>query len=1259
MLNRKFKKLVKNPKLFFDDMFIKHKKKFKNNYGKKTEGHYQYTVVSAVYNVARYLDEFFASFINQKLEFRKHIQLVMVDDGSSDESARIIKKWQKKYPNNIHYIFKENGGQSSARNFGLQYCNNEWVTFIDPDDFIDRDYFYNIDKFLFAKKNENFLLLSSKIMFFYEKSKTSKDSHPLTYKFKNGNAIVPINDLGKNIQLSASASFFKLEHIKSYGVTFDTELKPNFEDGKFIADYLLYASQGYAAFISDSIYYYRKREDGSSTLDTAWQKTERFTVVPKKGYLETLKKYQEHSNFIPLHLQRTIIYEALWNIKWLVNNAEKASFLTDKQKQDYIEDLKAVFAYIDIDSILNFELAGCWFYYKVGMLSLFKSENPDNQITYIERFDAKKRMVQLRYFANHVTSEKITLDGYDINYYDAKTIRHDFLGNDFVLERRIWISIDNGKILKFSINDKESRLSLASKHYQHGVDVDKIIKHFQSITPNFKVNRKYAHAWLFMDRDTQADDNAEHLYRYVQQNHHANKIYFILRKDSHDWSRLENDGFNLIAFGSEEHEDALRSCDKVISSHADKYVTNYLGPKMLEGKHFVFLQHGVTKDDISGWLNRKENIDCFVTASVNEYDSICQDNTRYYYGKKEVVLTGFPRHDKLIHNKGKHENLIIIMPTWRLNIVGPVINGGNEREINEDFMSTSFAVNWSNFLHSEKLKDLATKFNYRVAFFPHANIQPYLSMFNVPEYINVVTHSEGSIQNLFNKASLMITDYSSVAFELAIQEKQTIYFQFDEDDCFSGSHIYSKGYFDYRRDGFGPVVNTLESLIYSLENALKREAIPEMKIIDRIRNTFPCRDGKCCERTYNAICELDKPLDNNFRNLHILKEKALSAVSDKKFNQAESLWTEYFSQSNVFNIKDQLNYILSLIMQGKLHEANAKLMVLPHLCEKNSLSEVNEMQALLAMSWRRWKESINLWQNNNPNLYNESYLFCLAYAKDKDKLANLISHDALIAKDNFLDLYLSFAEGNWEDFIELFENHFNYFQLFNETYPPYLLLLVAHAYSNLGDYARAHESLIKFEEKNSNDINCKYEIARLAFLRGNWSKVISQLHAAFKDINSLPAEFCYYYIQALKKLKKIDDLRKFQQGLSFTEFASYEDRFYYALILNSTEQWDEAINIWATLDMLDSTEVYGYADALYQLGNFKKAWDIIKTSHDKMNSEGWYLRTYLSQLNDDWNDAYYSWRQYILASVKKPSPDNLEKLQKYKMLSELTRVNLH
>lgn len=73
---------------------------------KKYVGKEQYTVVSAVYNVSEYLDEYFTSLVNQTINFENHIQLVLVDDGSTDNSAEIIKRWQKNIQTILHMYIR-------------------------------------------------------------------------------------------------------------------------------------------------------------------------------------------------------------------------------------------------------------------------------------------------------------------------------------------------------------------------------------------------------------------------------------------------------------------------------------------------------------------------------------------------------------------------------------------------------------------------------------------------------------------------------------------------------------------------------------------------------------------------------------------------------------------------------------------------------------------------------------------------------------------------------------------------------------------------------------------------------------------------------------------------------------------------------------------------------------------------------------------------------------------------------------------------
>ena len=93
---------------------------------------FKISVVIPIYNVEEYIEEALDSVINQTLGFEENIQMVLVNDGSSDSSGEICERYEKKYPQNIKYFYKENGGVSSARNMGIDYAVGKYLTFLTP-----------------------------------------------------------------------------------------------------------------------------------------------------------------------------------------------------------------------------------------------------------------------------------------------------------------------------------------------------------------------------------------------------------------------------------------------------------------------------------------------------------------------------------------------------------------------------------------------------------------------------------------------------------------------------------------------------------------------------------------------------------------------------------------------------------------------------------------------------------------------------------------------------------------------------------------------------------------------------------------------------------------------------------------------------------------------------------------------------------------------------------------------------------------------
>lgn len=97
---------------------------------------FKVSVVVPVYNTADYLPECFDSLVGQSIGLDA-IQVVVVDDGSTDGSAEVIETYAKRYPGNFVHLSQPNAGQGAARNLGLTRCEGEYVGFMDSDDFAD------------------------------------------------------------------------------------------------------------------------------------------------------------------------------------------------------------------------------------------------------------------------------------------------------------------------------------------------------------------------------------------------------------------------------------------------------------------------------------------------------------------------------------------------------------------------------------------------------------------------------------------------------------------------------------------------------------------------------------------------------------------------------------------------------------------------------------------------------------------------------------------------------------------------------------------------------------------------------------------------------------------------------------------------------------------------------------------------------------------------------------------------------------------
>ena len=103
------------------------------------------SVIVPIYNVEKYLEKCLDSLVNQTLE---DIEIILVNDGSTDNSGQIAKEYASKYKEKIVYLEKQNGGLSDARNYGLEYAKGDYISFVDSDDYISKNLYSELARYM-------------------------------------------------------------------------------------------------------------------------------------------------------------------------------------------------------------------------------------------------------------------------------------------------------------------------------------------------------------------------------------------------------------------------------------------------------------------------------------------------------------------------------------------------------------------------------------------------------------------------------------------------------------------------------------------------------------------------------------------------------------------------------------------------------------------------------------------------------------------------------------------------------------------------------------------------------------------------------------------------------------------------------------------------------------------------------------------------------------------------------------------------------
>lgn len=362
--------------------------------------------------------------------------------------------------------------------------------------------------------------------------------------------------------------------------------------------------------------------------------------------------------------------------------------------------------------------------------------------------------------------------------------------------------------------------------------------------------------WLVSDRSDKANDNGEAFFKFVtKQNNKKIKPIFVINKNSEDAERIKKIG-KVIHPTDFLYPYYFLSADKIVSSSGGEYTINafdgvnrrYLADLMKFD--YIFLQHGVIMNDLSAWLQKfNKNISMFITSTNKEYGSIV--NTNYFYTPDEVKLTGLPRFDEL---EDRTEKLILILPTWRRSIKESY-DSETKSVYFDGFRETEYFNFYNDLINNEKLLAVMRKSGYKGLFCLHPIHQKQHVDFERNDVFDISSDFL-NYKDIFSRSALLVTDYSSVAFDFAYLRKPIIYAQFDKEEFFSGQ-IYDEGYFSYEKDGMGPVTPDLETTVDEMIRLIENNCAIDSEYKKKVDCLFAYNDKNNSRRIYEEILAMN------------------------------------------------------------------------------------------------------------------------------------------------------------------------------------------------------------------------------------------------------------------------------------------------------------------------------------------------------------------------------------------------------------------
>lgn len=863
---------------------------------------YKVTVIVPVYNVEEYLRDCLDSLVAQTID-HKEIEVLLINDGSTDNSLAICQKYAKKH--SIFKVFsKENEGVSAARNVGIRNAKGKYILYLDSDDTITENTLELVSDFFDEVYDEVDLVTYREIT--YNSDGTPQNPH-LRYNYLKRSGVY---DLTKTVFASQVRLNIAVKNLLLDNYYFDEKIGYH-EDQMYCTDIL--SQKLRLGFVKGCEYRYNKHT-GSITDENM---NAIFLFEKTTAYWESVF---EQYKIVPQYIQALFFHDICWkfscNVLWpyhysaeelqnaknriirlldAVDNSVIMSYpATDNYKKLYWIRMKSNDNTCPIISRNRMELysAGERLYIRrdievilkriliknntVKIVGYFKSpffSYINNAKLYVKKnreyFELNKINASTSYYNSKEKTENFWQVIYETEIVDYTTLKF-FVELDGIMLPTSYYNCDttafyDGIIDEYAVagvSVKQVENTLIFNPITDPKEIDNsIIINSEDVDDFFKelrysyLSEPKRRVWLYYDNNTVEKDNGYYQFLHDVRKNDGIERYYILTNLSYNVSDFFSKDIlpNVIKFGTPEHQ--------LLYIMAEKILTAFIEPASLSpfdlseqyqindifNAEIIYLQHGVLHAHLPWYYTPiGVAVDKVVVSAPYEIENY---STNYGFRKCDLIPTGMPRYKYINRSAENKKNRILFAPSWRSYLVGEILQGNAIRKGNDSKVKHSnYYKNLMSFLNNERLNDFLEKRNIDLDLKLHPNfLQVYKHLINIKSNRIRIAPANVDLTNY----SLFITDFSSYSFDYAYLSRPIMYYVPDYIEFKAGLNRYRELDIPFEK-AFGNLTTDSESAVDEVIRIVENDFIPDPVFKERMDNFYLPLEN-CEEKLYQYL----------------------------------------------------------------------------------------------------------------------------------------------------------------------------------------------------------------------------------------------------------------------------------------------------------------------------------------------------------------------------------------------------------------------